>query len=496
MLTILDRTRAWRIALVVGIVGAVLGALGAWIPSYWGDEAASLMSAERSWPSLFRLLSSIDAVHGAYYGFLHLWIAPFGTSEFATRVPSAIAAGLMAAGVVILVSRFGGNRLALAAGVIATMLPRTAAMSVEARSYAMGAAAAVWITILLVDLLARRRSSWAWAGYAVGMAAGMYVFLYLGFLFVIHTVFVLVFHRDRIRRWILWAAVGGVLAAPIAVLGYLEREQIGFLARRNYVTLVNIFGNQWFDPVTLYPCWALVVVAAVAIIRARRSTEPTDVARRRLTVLTLVWILLPTAVLLLGNTFVSPMYNVRYLSFCAPAAAILLALGVRSTARAITRRAPRWNALAASLLVAALVLAFVPNYLVQRGPYAKDGGSDWREAAAYMSTHAQPGDAVIFDQKTKPSQNPRLMVSLYPDDFAGLNDAALVAPFETQPHLWDKVVKNDELTAADLGTDVWAMELNVGKDTPPDVAHLLSLGYEISSQELVHRTTVYHLVRR
>src|SRR5690349_12244541 len=67
------RTLAAR-ATIVGVVAAALGYVGAGIPSYWGDEAASVMSAQRSWSSLALELGRIDAVHGLYYALLHAWI--------------------------------------------------------------------------------------------------------------------------------------------------------------------------------------------------------------------------------------------------------------------------------------------------------------------------------------------------------------------------------------------------------------------------------------
>src|SRR3954469_22800654 len=90
-------------AIALGFVAAVLGFAGSWIPSYWGDEAASVMSASRPFSSLASELTKIDAVHGAYYAFLHVWVNLFGTSELATRLPSAVAVGFMVAGTVVLV---------------------------------------------------------------------------------------------------------------------------------------------------------------------------------------------------------------------------------------------------------------------------------------------------------------------------------------------------------------------------------------------------------
>lgn len=489
---LIQRTPLGRTALILGVLSAVVGFLGSWIPSYWGDEAASIMSAERSWPSLFRLLSSIDAVHGAYYVFLHLWIDLFGASELSTRVPSTIAVGLTVAGTVMLAGRLAGRRVALVAGIVATVLPRTMYMATEARAYSMSAAIAVWATVLLVDLLRRDKARWGWVGYAAVMAVGNYVFLYLGLLLAVHGLFVVVFHRDRLLRWLL-AAVGSLLLSlPIIVIGYLERGQIGFLARRNYATAWNVYSTQWFDPLSAAFGWALILLATMGMILALRRPAESD--RRHLTVLVLIWLALPTTVLLVGNALVSPMYNIRYLSFCVPAAAVLIALGIRTLVRALPSRG---RLLAGILATVVIVGVTVPSYVVQRGPYAKDNGSDWRDVAAYVGENAAPGDAIVFDQKTKPSRNPRLMVSLYPEQFEGLDDAALVAPFETQSHLWDKVVPNDTLTAEDLGPVVWAVELTWDDEkVPADIAYLQSLGYEVVSSTLISRDRVYRLELR
>jgi mannosyltransferase len=54
-----------RNALLVGLIGFAVSFAGSWIPSFWGDEAASVMSAQRSLDGLLSLLTKVDAVHGA-----------------------------------------------------------------------------------------------------------------------------------------------------------------------------------------------------------------------------------------------------------------------------------------------------------------------------------------------------------------------------------------------------------------------------------------------
>lgn len=476
-----------RPALILGAMASLVGFLGSWIPSYWGDEAASVLSATRSLPSLLSELSTVDGVHGVYYAFLHVWTSFFGTSELATRLPSALATGAMVAGTVVLARHFGGTRLAVIAGVVAMVLPRTTWMATEARSYAMGAAAAVWLTVALVTLLRRRPTTGWWVAYGVAAAASVYLFLYLGLLVAVHGAYVLLTQRETMRRWLAGAGVAALLAAPIVLIGYQQREQIDFLSRRNYTTAPNILIGQWFGslPVALL-CWSLILVAIGLMLRRWRD--------RRLGVLALVWLVLPTAALLVGSATVMPTYNVRYLTLSTPAAAILVALGINGLARL-----PRtsWRRIAtASALTAALVALCIPVYLGQRTPWAKDSGSDLRQVAEFIQSNARPGDAVVFDQATKPSRDPRLALRLYPNSFEGLRDVALVTPFDETDGLWDRVRPLNEsgVELAD-SREVWAVELASGSELPTDVSYLESHGYRLDSTTLIHRTTIYHLIR-
>ncbi|PZQ91574.1 MAG: hypothetical protein DI534_00925 [Leifsonia xyli] len=484
-------------ALLLGVAGALIGFAGSWLPSYWGDEAASVLAANRSWPNLLLLIGHVDAVHGVYYAGLHLWTAVFGTSELATRLPSAVGVGFLVAGVVVLARLLGGGRLAWIAGVVAIALPRTMFMAVEARSYALGTAVAVWVTVLLVELLRRERRRMLWLGYAASMAAAMYLFLYLGLLLAVHAGFVLLFHRGRIQVWARSAALAVVLAVPILVMGFLERRQIGFLANRDYAGVSNVLVGQWFgDPVFATLAWALITVALGAtvapLVRRRAAVEP---ARLRLVALAALWLLLPTALLLLGNAVVAPMYIARYVSFCVPAAAMLIAVGVDLVARFLGRRR-LGEPLALGIALATIVAVAAPDYLAQRGEFAKDGGSDWRAVASYLESHAASGDAVVFDQTTKPSRDPRLVADLYPASVARLRDVALVSPAGDGGELWDTVDSNETLGASIVESrEVWAVELSVGTTPPSDVTFLERLGYVVADSALIHRTTVFHLVK-
>jgi mannosyltransferase len=469
--------------IALGLLGTLVAATGSWIPSYWGDEAASVMSAERSLPSLFRMLGHVDAVHGTYYVFLHFWIGAFGASEFSTRLPSAIAAGFIVAGTFLVGQHLARRSVGIAAAIACAVLPRIDYLGAEARSYAFSTAIAVWLTLLLLHLIRRRITSRRlWIGYALGMTVGLYVFLYLGLLILVHAGYLLSQRRfaPLRRRWLQATVLAVILALPIVWFGYQERGQIAFLAHRNYVSVVNILVFQWLGNGFLaVAVWALVLLAVVSATLAWRRWHE----RSELIVMAALWVLLPTLALLALN-LVSPTYNLRYLSFSAPALALLAVAGA-------FRLRTRWMKVAA---LGALVAMSIPTDIGQREPYAMDHGADLAQTAAIIGAEAHSGDAIVFDRTTLPSQRPRLALHLYPSDFVGLEDVALKVPYRQRNHLWDTTWPLDQVTERLNGVNtVWLLELVGSQDTKQstDVHTLEELGYRVQSRQTVNRTIIY-----
>ncbi|WP_162243179.1 MULTISPECIES: glycosyltransferase family 39 protein [unclassified Leifsonia] len=433
------------------------------------------------------MLDHVDAVHAAYYLFLHFWMSVVGTSEAAVRFPSAIAVGFAAAGTLTLGRQLFGLRLGIVAGLVFAILPQVTRMGAEARSYAFAIAAAVWLTVWLVSLVrhgeVRRR---AWLLYGVAAAAATYLFLYLVLLVAVHITVVVAFHASRtvVRRWAEAMTVAAVCAAPILYAGLSQRGQIKFLAHRDYATAWSVLVGQWFStPLFAALAWALIAVGALtAVGRSRRSHLPS-------VIVVLVWFAVPTMLLLAGNAWVSPMYNLRYLAFCTPAVALLLALGLDGIGSPI--RSHQWRRVALVIGLVALLAAASPRYIAQRGPFAKDGGSDLRQTADVVAAHASVGGAIVFDSSGKPSRKPRLALDLYPQSFTGLTDVALVKGYVDRPALWDQVAPTDSISALILPHDtVWVVES--GQDRA-EIDAVRGLGYRIEKSFPVHRTTVYEL---
>ncbi|SFR74606.1 mannosyltransferase [Agromyces sp. CF514] len=502
---------------VIGLLAAALASIAAGVPSYWGDEAASVLSAQRSIPSLLGLLAHIDAVHGLYYLFLHGWIGLFGTGEFATRAPSAIAIGFAAAGTVVLAERLVGRRAGILAGLVFAVLPVVTRYGIEARSYAFVMAASVWILVLLLALVRRgERRLLPWAAFVFAFAAGIHLFVYLVLLWPVQLALVALLRPGRaiIMRWMAASGVALALASPFIALCLSQRQQIAFLAHRRYAEVDSVVAGQWFGG-SLWlavPAWALMLVAVFAGAR--------DPARRRATAIIVAWAAVPTLALLAGNAWLTPMYNLRYPAFSAPAVAMLIALGLLGIPRMVPLpRASRWMP---AVGLAALVAVAVPGFIAQRTAFAKDGGSDLRQLASTILANAAPGDGIVFDATTKPSRRPRLALDLYPSAFAGLDDVALRQSYAQRSRLWDRVAPVGDLTwlraratgptlsaaatagPADSSTaaatsapprsapeHIWVIEL--GRDTT-ELEQIGAMGYDVRRAIPVHRTTVYELV--
>jgi mannosyltransferase len=485
--------------LYFGVLGLVISVAASWNPSYWGDEAASVMSAERSLPSLFRMLGTIDAVHGAYYLMLHFWIDLFGASEFSTRLPSAIAIGVATAGTFTLARMLTGARVAWIAAIVFAVLPRVTYMGAEARSTAVAAAIAVWLVVLLVHLLragtaSRPVRTWLWIGFTALFALGIYVFLYIALLVPVLGIAVFLLAPDRARRrgqLIAWAAatvVGLAIAAPVLLAGVSQKDQLSFIGRRAQTSVLDAAVNQWFGnvPAALI-AWALILLA-VGLAWFGRGRVPILEGTRAAFGVMLTWMLIPSAALLIGTHVVTPMYSLRYLSICTPAAAI--ALGI-----ALAWIRPRWAGITALVL---LVAAVVPSYIDQRGPYAKNSGSDWRQAAAIVEAGAHPGDAIVFDESVRPSRKPRLALHLYLQSFTRLHDVTLDTAYGDTGSLWDTTLPLTSVLDSLAGTDtVWLVQYSGSSEEKAgtDLRTLRDLGFSVASTATVIHTTITELTR-
>lgn len=354
-------------------------------PSFWRDEAVTADLTGRTVPQLLRVLGEIDAVHGFYYLLMWPVTALFGASELTLRLPSALAAAAAAGLTTVLGRRLGSTRLGLTAGLLVALSPFLSRYAQEARQYTLVAALAVLSTWLLVRAEGRR--GWAW--YALSVVLLGYTHLFSLLILPAHVIA----RRDALRPWA--AAVGAALVPllGLVVFAQTQRYQVSWIEPVTGKALLKLAQALGWGPVLLAPAVLLVLLA---LWRYRPASPLLQVA--------LPWLLLPPALLVGVSLAGSPYYVQRYLLYCVPAAALLVAAGLEVLS---------WKAAAPLLAVAAAATAPLHTDLRRQ-----DGRvDDLRALSRIVAEHKRPGDAVVFtDVRMRPA------FAVYSSAYRGLDD--------------------------------------------------------------------------
>ncbi|ORV48822.1 hypothetical protein AWC05_03775 [Mycobacterium florentinum] len=420
----------WAIAVLAAVIS------GAWAcrPSLWFDEGATISAAaSRTLPELWRLLGHIDAVHGLYYLVMHGWFAIFPPTEFWSRVPSALAIGAAAAGVVVFTRQFTpGRGTALCAGVIFAILPRTTWAGIEARPYALSVAAAIWLTVLLVTAVRRNRPR-RWAGYAVALMVSILLSLNLVLLVLVYAVMLpLLAPKGSRKSPVIWWAASTAVAlgvmTPFILFAHGQAFQVNWLFPVSWHYAFDITQRQYFDHSVPFAVLSGVIMVAAVVVRRFGAPAPAG-DMRRLLLICVGWIVLPTTAVVVYSAIGEPMYFPRYLILTTPALAVLLAVCIITVARR------RWAVVGVVLL---FVVAAVPDYLfVQRWPYAKEGW-DYSQVADVISSHAAPGDCLLADNTVPWRPGPiRALLATRPGAFRSLIDVERGVYGPKVGSLWD-----------------------------------------------------------
>jgi mannosyltransferase len=407
---------------LIALLAAVISGAGANRPSLWFDEGATISaSASRTLPELWTLLSHIDAVHGLYYLLMHGWFAIFPPTEFWSRVPSSLAIGAAAAGVTVFtrqcVPPIAGRSTAVCAGIVFAILPRITWAGIEARSYAMSVAAAIWLTVLLVAAV-RRNSPRLWLGYSLGLMLSILLSLNLVLLVTVYAAMVpLLAPKTSRKSPVIWWAVSSAVAVgamtPFILFAHGQVFQVNWLFPVSWHYAFDITQRQYFDHSV--PFAILTAILILAAIAARLAGRPAPAGNmRRLLIICVAWLVIPTAVVVIYSAISEPIYFPRYLILTTPAMAVIIAVCIVTVART------RW--LIAGVL-ALFVAAAAQNYLVtQRGPYAKEGW-DYSQVADLISSHAAPGDCLMVDNTVPWRPGPiRALLATRPGAFRSLID--------------------------------------------------------------------------
>ncbi|MBV9444440.1 MAG: hypothetical protein JO345_00855 [Streptosporangiaceae bacterium] len=417
----------WLVVAIPAVVAFVVTGVDLSGPSLWRDEAYTKDAVSRSLSHLFALLGHTDAVHGAYYVMMHFVSEVIGTSDAALRFPSlcamAVATGFTAAigrrAAVLAGARWPGVT-GLLSGLLFAVAPYMTYYGQMARSYAFVTMFATIASYLLLRAAAPdggpghpASGGWWWAGYGVAVAfTGL--FNTFGLLIIpAHALTLLWAGPSRARGGIAgWARrvgvpwLAGSVAAvavllPVLLISFRQRGQISWLAKPDINTITTMLREYAGSKALIVPV-ALLAVGGVmaALFDGFNGFGGKAAGGRRLSpaAIALPWLVVPP-VILLAVSLVKPVYSQRYIEFCLPALATLVAAGLVGLARLVAttslgRRDVRAAWAPSAIILAVLAVMLIsPQHAIRQSSARPD---DLRLASAIVAANEQPGDVVFY----------------------------------------------------------------------------------------------------
>jgi mannosyltransferase len=424
---------------VPAVVTAAFGLIEIGVPQLWRDELASWSAASRSLPQLWAMLHNIDAVLGIYYFGLHLWMAVFGDSATAMRLPSVFAMAAAAAVVALIGRRLGGGVAGIASGLVFAVVPSVSRYAQEARPYAFATFFAALAT--LVFLRAMERPSWSrWTIYAVVLAAAGASNLIALCVAAGHLIIVLWDFCQRtvriggdgtadsgralpggrlgpegsplllVKRFCAAAVVGAILVSPLVIAGHAQQGwQIGQQASPHVAQLIGVSGGLWQELFASVPvAVAVMLLAVVSLVAAP------DARRRSIAGYALAFAIVPVVAVWLISRGPTSYWTFRYMLFSIAGWSVGAGVGIAyladrfkqaRLARLTGALSPRFT-LAAVLVVVVGLLGIHDQLAIRQNeahnlwayPEMPSNGQpvDYQAAAAVIAANERPGDGIVY----------------------------------------------------------------------------------------------------
>ena len=397
---------AWLVAVVPGVLGLITGGYHVGVPPIWGDEGVTKEMAARSVGGLLATMPHDDVVHGAYYLVVHVVETVVGSSApTVLRLPSVVAMAVAAAFTALIARRLAALAgsphpavTGLAAGVLFALLPVVIRYAQEARSYAIVTMFAAIATYLLLQALSAGGRWWIGYGVAVALAGLFNIFGLL--ILLAHGVSLLIAGRGRVpARWVLAGTAAVVVLLPVVALAYAQRTALAWMTGHPPIgsTAASLAHGWAGAPQVFWPIFGLAAFGVVAdVIAGRRRRPPVTPGS-----VAAPWLVLPPAVLLFASQ-VHPVFDSRYVEYCLPALAILVAWGLDWLARVVAAAVPAlrraglaWLGwLPSAAILALIVVPLIPAGATMRLPSSRPDNLPLD--SQIVADTAKPGDIVFF----------------------------------------------------------------------------------------------------
>jgi len=349
-------------------------------PSLWLDEASSIQFASGPWSELLDAITEQEAMHGFYYVVLKLWSGIAGTSEFASRLPSAIFFVVAVVALVLLGRLLFSDRVALIAGMLLTFNPFLLVYARDARSYAMVTALSTLATYLFVrSILSDEVDLWILGAYTFVGILSVYAHAWSIFVLVVHAGTLLVVPSFRTKAaWLIgsWSMMF-ILATPLLTfLVFLRGDQVAWIPEVGLSEFIRHFRRHSGSGILMAIFFGLVLIALWTYAFGDRRSQP-----KWMIAMIIAWILVPPVLTFLVSLSV-PLFLSRYLIVALPALVLLAAVGVDALR-------PTWLGIGMAVVVVALSMSRnVPTYTSHF--------EDWRAATDFILTETEPNDVIVF----------------------------------------------------------------------------------------------------
>lgn len=391
--------------------------------SLWRDEVDSIRFASRALPELLRMFTRPGENGPLFFAALRPWLAAAGEGEFALRYP-AVLAGVLAAPLTYALTRRliaigSAGSWQFPRGVTLGNVPLVAALLVAAGPYLVwysqeGKMYAVLTALALAACLVFLRAVeegrwWQWLVYLALLTALALTHVLALLLVAVNIVWLALAGAAWPRYRRRWLALALVLLLPLIpffrLVGWWQLTLLlnpSFQTGHPFVPLgdlisglvsgylrgLGVLTNPWLITPALFLILAGVAFASRqpggSVPNDPTATPPDRWQRLRPSIMLLVWLLLPPAALFLLSLS-KPLYTDRYVIWIAPAFAILIAQGVAGL-RVV------WRPLGWIALTGLLALSGTGVWRQSHQPIK----ADLRAAAAYVQTHRQPDDRIVF----------------------------------------------------------------------------------------------------
>jgi mannosyltransferase len=309
----------------VFLVALVLGLIRLDAQPLSFDEIFTRDTATLSWSGIWEAARDTEAPHLVYYSLLKPWLAVFGTSDWALRLPSVLFGALAAAATALLGRKLFDDVTGLAAGLAVAASSFFVSWSQQARGYTLAVLLATVATYAFVRACEEHSTAW-WAIWAAALAAAGWVNVFAFSVAAAHLVAFLLL-RPRPPTRVPAIAACAALATFLPQLVLVASGDNGQLDWIPTPTPRHVAIGMW-DWASRNPI--AVLAAAVGLVQLFRQAVPRAAPWKA--ALVAVWVVAPPVATLLAS-IAQPAFEARYVLVAIPALALAIGAAIASLPR-------------------------------------------------------------------------------------------------------------------------------------------------------------------